>query len=187
MERLVWGDRRTRLCSLARGEVLEVAAGTGLNFAYYPSRIRLTAVELSPAMLAVARERARDLGLAVDLRLGDAQALEFPDASFDTVVCALALCTIPDDRRALAETWRVLRPDGRLLLLEHVRSPRHGVRFVEGLLDPLAVRFMGDHLLRDPLDHLHSLGFLVERVERAKLGLLEWVVARKPADAACSA
>jgi ubiquinone/menaquinone biosynthesis C-methylase UbiE len=181
MERLVWGDRRSRVCALATGDVLELAVGTGLNFPYYPKDIRLTGVELSPGMLAIARARAARLGLAADLRLGDVQALEFPDERFDTVVCTLSLCTIPDAQRALAEARRVLRPGGRLLLLEHVRSPRPIVRFVEQLLDPLAVRFMGDHLLRDPLDHLGALGFTVERVDRAKRGLLEWVVARKPA------
>jgi ubiquinone/menaquinone biosynthesis C-methylase UbiE len=183
MERLFWGERRSRGCSLASGDVLELAVGTGLNFPSYPKDIRLSGVELSPAMLAIARTRADALGPAADLRLGDVQALEFPDARFDTVVCTLSLCTIPDDRQALAEAFRVLRPGGRLLLLEHVRSPQPIVRFIERLLEPLALRFAGDHLVRDPLDHIAALGFTVERVERAKLGILEWVVGRKPADA----
>jgi ubiquinone/menaquinone biosynthesis C-methylase UbiE len=74
------------------------------------------------------------------LLLGDAQALEFPDASFDTVVITLALCTIPDDRAAVREARRVLRAGGRLILLEHVRSPVTPVRAVQRLLDPVMVR-----------------------------------------------
>ena len=73
-------------------------------------------------MLDIARRRAGELGRPVELRLGDAQALEFEDATFDTVVCTLSLCTIPDDRAAVAEVRRVLRPGGRFVLLEHVRS-----------------------------------------------------------------
>lgn len=100
--------------------------------------------------------------------------------SFDTVVITLALCTIPDDRRAVAEVSRVLKPGGHLLLLEHVRSPSLPVRLGQRLLNPLAVRFEADHLLRDPLDYVGSEGFAVERVERSKWGIVERVIARKP-------
>jgi ubiquinone/menaquinone biosynthesis C-methylase UbiE len=115
-----------------------------------------------------------------DLRLGDAQALEFPDERFDTVVITLALCTIPDHRQAVREAHRVLRRGGRLLLLEHVRSPKLPVRAVQRLLDPLAVRFAADHLVREPLDHLNAAGFELERVERSKWGIVERVIAHKP-------
>src|SRR6266704_1268569 len=77
---------------------------------FYPVDIRLTGVEFSPAMLELARQRADTLGRHVDLRLGDAHELDLPEASFDTVVCTLSLCGIADDRRALAEMQRVLRP-----------------------------------------------------------------------------
>jgi ubiquinone/menaquinone biosynthesis C-methylase UbiE len=179
-ERLLFAGGREWVCSRTEGDVLEVAAGTGRNLPLYPAGIRLTTVELSPEMLEFARRRAQDLGKEVDLRLGDAQALDFSDASFDTVVITLGLCTIPDDREAVREAHRVLRPGGRLLLLEHVRSPRLPVRAVQRLLDPLAVRFAADHLVREPLDHLDAEGFEVERVERSKWGIVERVIARKP-------
>ncbi|HET8626626.1 MAG TPA: methyltransferase domain-containing protein [Thermomicrobiales bacterium] len=178
-ERLLFGDGRRWVCAQARGDVLEVAVGTGLNLPYYPPDARLTGVELSPAMLALARGRAAALGRDADLRLGDAQALDFPDESFDTVVAMLALSTIPDSRRAVAEAWRVLRPGGRLLLLDHVRSPNRAVRAVQRALDPLSVSRYAHHLLRDPLDDILATGFTVERLERAKLGLVERLVARK--------
>jgi ubiquinone/menaquinone biosynthesis C-methylase UbiE len=82
-------------------------------------------------MLEIARRRARELGREADLRVGDAQALDFPDDRFDSVVCTLSLCTIPDDRAAVAEVRRVLRPGGRFLLLEHVRSPGLPIRVAE--------------------------------------------------------
>ena len=97
--------------------------GTGRNLAFYPRDVKLTGVELSEAMLRIARQRARDVGRSGDLRPGDAQALEFPDASFDTVTCTISLCSIPDDRAAVREVARVLRPGGRFVFMEHVRSP----------------------------------------------------------------
>ena len=178
-EKLFMGDGRRWVCSQARGDVLEIAIGTGRNMPFYPQEVRLTGVDLSPAMLAVARQRAQKLGRAVDLRVGNAEALDFPDASFDTVVCTLSLCTIPDDRQAMAEAVRVLRSAGRLLLLEHVRSPIAAVRTLQRLLEPLFVRFWADHLLRDPLDYLASEGLELERVERSAWGIVERLSVRK--------
>ncbi|MDP8952916.1 MAG: class I SAM-dependent methyltransferase [Actinomycetota bacterium] len=179
-ERLFFGGGREWVCSRARGEVLEIAVGTGRNLPFYPEGVRLTGIELSPQMLAIARRRARELNAGPELRIGDAQDLPFPDASFDTVVATLALCTIPNDRRAVAEAARVLRPGGRLLLLEHVRSPLLPVRLAQTVLDPLFVLLDGDHLLREPLCHVEAEGLLVERLERSKLGIVERLAARKP-------
>jgi ubiquinone/menaquinone biosynthesis C-methylase UbiE len=179
-ERVLFGEGRRWTCSQAAGEVLEIAVGTGRNLPFYDAGVRLTGIELSPAMLDIARARARGLGRDVDLRIGDAQALEFPDESFDTVVCTLSLCTIPDDRAAVAEVKRVLRPQGRFLLLEHVRSPVAPIRLGQRALDPIFVRLQADHLMREPLEHLRAEGFDVERLERSKLGIVERAVARKP-------
>jgi len=182
-ERLLFAGGREWVCSQAEGEVLEIAVGTGRNLPHYPEGVGLTGIELSPAMLEIARARARELGRDADLRVGDAQALDFPDECFDTVVCTLSLCTIPEDRAAVAEARRVLRPGGEFLLLEHVRSPVLPVRVGQRLLDPLFVRFEADHLLREPLDQLRAEGFEIERLERSKLGIVERVAARKPVEA----
>lgn len=178
-EWLLFRGGREWVCSQARGSVLEIAIGTGRNLSFYSREVDLTGVDISPEMLERARQRADRLGRRVELRVGDAQALGFPDATFDSVVSTLALCSIPDDRRAVAVAHRVLRPGGRLLLLEHVRSPLAPVRAVQRLLDPLAERFQGDHLVREPLDRLRAQGFEVERLERSKLGIVERVAARK--------
>ncbi|HEY8507757.1 MAG TPA: class I SAM-dependent methyltransferase [Steroidobacteraceae bacterium] len=179
-ERLFFIDGRVWATAQAAGNVLEIAIGTARNLPHYRSEVRLTGVDISPAMLAIAQERAQALGREIDLRVGDAQDLEFPTERFDSVVGTLALCTIPDDRRALAEAWRVLRPGGRLVLLEHVRSPQTVVRLLQKVLEPLAIRYAGDHLLRDPLDHLANLGFSIEYCARSRAGIVERVVARKP-------
>lgn len=179
MERWLLEDGRRWACGQARGDVLEVAIGTGRNLPFYPAGARLTGIDLSPAMLAKARERATALGRAVILLVGDAQALDVRDETFDTVVMTLALCTIPDDEKALAEARRVLRPGGRLILLDHVRSPLRPVRAVQRLLDPLLVRWKGDHLMREPMEALPKEGFSIWHCERRKWGLIERVVVVK--------
>jgi ubiquinone/menaquinone biosynthesis C-methylase UbiE len=179
-ERVLFAGGRDWVCSQAEGKVLELAAGTGRNLEHYPQGVEITAVELSPEMITIGRKRAEALGREADLQIGDVQDLDFEDESFDTVVCTLGLCTIPDPRKAVSEAHRVLRPGGKLILLEHVRSPSLPVSTIERVLDPLSVRFQADHLMREPLDYLRAEGFEVERLERSKWGIVERVLARRP-------
>jgi ubiquinone/menaquinone biosynthesis C-methylase UbiE len=179
MERLQFAGGREWVCEQASGDVLEVAVGTGRNFAHYPADARLTGIDLSPAMLEIARTRARDLGVEVELREGDAQALPFPDASFDTVVCTLGLCGVPDERAAIAEAHRVLRPGGKLLLLDHIGSHHSLIRLGQRLLEKVTVRMLGDYQTRRPLPLLDAAGFDVTQSERRKLGTVERVAAVK--------
>ena len=171
---------RARLCARAEGRVLEVAVGTGLNLPHYPKGTGLTGVVLSPDMLARARVRAADLGIEATFREASATRLPFPDHSFDTVVCALALCCIPDDRAAVEEMRRVLVPGGALLLIDHVISHKFPVRMVQRALEPLMVRFADDHQLRRPLRLVTDAGFTVVERERYSLGVIERIVALKP-------
>jgi ubiquinone/menaquinone biosynthesis C-methylase UbiE len=180
-ERRLFADGRHWVCSQATGDVLEVAIGTGRNLPYYPDGIRLTGIEFSPAMLELARRQADQLGRKVDLRLGDAQALDLPDAGFDTVVCTFSLCAIPDERRGLAEMKRVLRAGGRLLL-DHVAGTSQGVRAVQWLLEQVTRPLNEEHPLRRPLLQVQAEGFQIERAERFKLGIVERLAARKPAE-----
>lgn len=179
-ERIWFGDGRRWACGQATGRVLEVAVGTGRNLPFYPPDVQLTGVELSPNMLARARARARAMASPVDLQLGDAQHLPFPDAGFDTVVATLALCSIPDDEAAVTEMARVLRPGGRLVLLDHVASPHRGIRAVQRLLDPVLVRLEGDHLLREPAAAVRAAGLVVEELARSRRGVVLRLAARKP-------
>lgn len=178
-DRKMLGNGRERLCSHASGQTFEIAVGTGLNLAFYSPDVELTGVDQSPGMLAVADRRARALGHEVDLRLGDAQALEFSNDRFDTVVATLFLSTVPDDRQSAAEAWRVLKPGGQLLMLDHVRSPVRPVRWAERLVGLPMARFAGVDLLRDPLDYLGEIGFGIERCDRSRWGIIEALVARK--------
>jgi ubiquinone/menaquinone biosynthesis C-methylase UbiE len=178
-DRHVFGDSRPWVCGRAVGEVLEVAVGTGRNLAFYPDGVRLTGIDWSPAMLGIAREHAARLGRDADLRQGDAQALDFPDSSFDTVLCALGLCAIPDDRRAVTEMARVLRPGGRLLLLDHVVASSPALRAGQWLYERFTIPLAGEHFRRRPLTHVRDLGLKIEETERLKFGIVERVCARK--------
>jgi SAM-dependent methyltransferase len=129
-------------------------------------------------MLAIARRQAAELGRDIELREGDAQALPYGDACFDTVVCTLSLCTIPDHGRAIAEMARVLRPAGRLLLLDHIGSRWWPVWGVLKLMELFSAR-NGEYLTRRPLPMLAPAGLTVTESQQLKLGTVERVCAIK--------
>jgi ubiquinone/menaquinone biosynthesis C-methylase UbiE len=182
-EKIQFGGGRQWLGRRAQGRVLEVAIGTGLSLAYYPAEVTITGIELSPAMLAIARKRAADLGRDVDLYQGDAQQLPFADASFDTVVCALSLCTIPDSRAAIRQMKRVLVPGGRLLLLDHIGSTWPPIYAAQWLLEQITIRAAGEHFTRRQLPLVQAAEFEIVEVQRLKAGTVERVFARKPVTA----
>jgi ubiquinone/menaquinone biosynthesis C-methylase UbiE len=165
--------------SHTRGDVLEIGIGTGRNLPFYTTETRLVGIDLSAAMLAVARDRAVRLGRAADLREGQTESLSFAVDSFDAVVCTLVLCCVPNPQRAMAEFARVLKPGGKLVMLEHVRSPVWGVRILQHVLEPISLQFQADDMLRDPLDYLPPTGLQIEYVERSKWGIIERLIARK--------
>jgi ubiquinone/menaquinone biosynthesis C-methylase UbiE len=179
----LFGDSRFWACGQAGGNVLEVAVGTGLNLAAYPDNITLTGIDWSDAMLDIARRRAAQLGRTATLQQADAHQLPFDDASFDTVICTFGLCAIPDHTRAVAEMARVLRPGGRLILVDHIESSSPVARTVQRFLEVFTVPLGGEHFLRRPLNQVQAAGFDIEQAQRFKLGLVERLVARKPATA----
>ncbi|OKI62334.1 class I SAM-dependent methyltransferase [Micromonospora sp. CB01531] len=180
LERIQFGGGREWLGARARGRVLEVAIGTGRNLPHYPADATLTGIELSPAMLGIARQRAADLGRSVDLHEGDAERLPFDDASFDTVVCALSLCAIPHPVKAIGEMKRVLVPGGRLLLLDHIGSTWPPIYAAQWLLERVTIRAAGEHFTRRQLPLVRAAGFEIVETERLKAGTVERVHAVKP-------
>jgi ubiquinone/menaquinone biosynthesis C-methylase UbiE len=180
-EKIWFGGGREWLGERAHGRVLEVAIGTGRNLPHYRAETAVTGIELSPAMLTIARNRAAALGREVDLGGGDAEHLSFGDASFDTVVCALSLCTIPSPAAAIGEMKRVLVPGGRLLLLDHIGSTWPPVYAVQWLLERLTIRAAGEHFTRRQLPLVRAAGFEVVEAERLKAGTVERIHAVKPA------
>jgi ubiquinone/menaquinone biosynthesis C-methylase UbiE len=154
---------RAALLGDLAGEILEIGAGTGLMFPHYPSGVRLTAIEPDPEFLALAAERARRAAVPIDTRPGVGERLQFPDASFDGVVIGSVLCSVRSVEQTLAEVKRVLRPAGKLRLIEHVRSERPVAGALQKAFNPLwkAINQQGCNMDRDPRQALRDLGFRV--------------------------
>jgi SAM-dependent methyltransferase len=161
------GDHRRRLVEQATGEVLEMGAGTGRNLPLYRNANRVVALEPGPGMRARATQAARAAPVTVQVVDGTAEALPFPDASFDTVVASLVLCTVPDPARALTETRRVLSPGGTLRFYQHVRAddPRLA-RWQDRLERPWGWLAAGCHPNRDVVAAIAAAGFRVLELDR---------------------
>ena len=145
------------------GETLEIAAGTGIDFQYYRPGVTVTATEPDVNMLQRSRVRAERAAATILLVGADAQALPFRAGSFDTCVVALGLCTIPSPRSALAEVHRVLRPDGKVRLVEHVRVARPVIGWLQDVLTPVWRRLArGCRLNEHSVETVRSAGFQID-------------------------
>jgi ubiquinone/menaquinone biosynthesis C-methylase UbiE len=169
---------RQRLLHRASGEVLEVACGTGANFPYYPNECENTAIDLSLAMVDIARERAEKVKLDIDFQIMDAEDLAFPDESFDTVVSSLSVCTFPDPVTALKEMQRVCKEDGQILLLEHGRSDNWLVGRFQDIREDAHAQQLGCHWNREPLELVERAGLKPISTKRSFLGVFHEIVAR---------
>ena len=169
---------RERLWQQVKGpNVLEVGVGTGKNFPYYPEGARITAIDFSPKMLERARRKAEREGVQVDLRLMDVQHLEFPDDSFDSAVTSFVFCSVPDPIQGLRELRRVTKPEGRILLLEHVR-PGGLAGTLADLLNPIVVRLSGANINRCTEENVRRAGLRIERVDPLWRDIVKLIVAR---------
>jgi SAM-dependent methyltransferase len=163
-------EGRRKLVAPAAGRVLEIGGGTGFNLPYYGAGVsELVVTDPLDGMLRRVRLRAARVGRAVETRTASAEGLPFDDESFDTVVGSLVLCSVDDQERALAEIRRVLRPGGRYLFLEHVRSDDPKLARRQDLLERVwGVVLFGCHPNRPTLERIEST-FAVEEVERGEL------------------
>lgn len=178
-ERAMLGDGRAWAGSLATGRVLEVAIGTGRNLPHYRPGTDLTGVDLSFRMLCHARSRAARFQGTVTLIEADAQALPFPAAAFDTALCTLGLSSIPSDAAAVAEMNRVLRRDGRLVLLGHVASRHRFLRAAQHVIERVAASRAADHQTRRVAPLVSAAGFTVTSLAYSRGGIIERLVATK--------
>jgi len=155
--------------------VLEVGVGTGKNMRWYPAGVSVVAVDFSPKMLARGTRRARRHHIDVQLALMDAQALALADASFDIVVTTCVFCSVPDPVLGLEEVRRVLRPEGRVLMLEHVRSRLPVLGRIMDWLNPVSVRLQGVNINRDTVANVAQAGFAVRRADNLLLDVFKLI------------
>lgn len=169
---------RRHLLSHARGRVLEVAVGTGRNLRHYPPGCELHAIDFSAPMLHHARHRARRLRRAVRLGVMDAECLALPAAAYDTVVCTLATCTFPHPAQALGEMRRVVKPDGRVLLLEHGYSDRAWLRRLQDRRAERQFQWLGCRWDIEPHRIAAEAGLVPEWHRRTFFGVIHSLVLR---------
>ncbi len=178
LNRLVTGRHRRRLFGKARGRVLDVACGLGLNLRYLPEAVDYVGVDLSPEMLARARERFAGRDPTPAFRRMDAANLAFEDDAFDTVISSLSTCTFPDPDAVLREMGRVCRPDGRILLLEHGRSSVEPLARFQDWRAEAHYEKHGCRWNQDPLEVVGRAGLAVREHRTSLLGILTAVEAR---------
>ncbi len=164
-----------------QGRILEVGIGTGKNISLHPRTAEVIGIDLSPRMLARAQQRKAALAARTNLVLGDAQALDLADASVDAAVATFVFCSVPDPVLGLRELRRVLRPGGRVYLLEHMRATNDILGTLMDLVNPLVVKTLGFNINRRTLANVEHAGFVIEQVQDVGLGgIFKRIVARSP-------
>lgn len=179
IERLFLNKYRERLVSQARGKTLEIAVGTGVNLPYYDEGCDITGIDISEGMLAEAKKVSQTIDAPVTLVEMDAEKLSFDNDAFDTVLTTLSLCTIIEPESALVEMKRVLKPDGVLLLIEHVVCENSILHKIQDILTPYFRNHLGCNLNRDTVGLIEKAGFKLNRIESRLWGIFKIIQASK--------
>ena len=175
---------REKIWQFAYGpRVLEVGVGTGKNIEFWPRDAQVAAVDLTPGMLEIACQRVRQSGRRGDhLFLADIQHLELPSRIFNTVVATFVFCSVPNPIQGLREIGRMVRPDGHILLLEHVRIDRPIIGPLMDMLAPLIARCNGASINRRTVENVRAAGLRVDQVlDLDKMGMFKLIMARPKA------
>lgn len=171
---------RGEVISKAEGRILEVGIGTGKNLSLYPVSANLTGIDFSPGMLEIAQDKAAQIGLK-NTRLieMDIEEINFPDESFDTIVSTFVFCTVPHPDKGLHELYRVLKPGGKALFLEHMRSDSKWLNALLWIMDKISTPLLGTSMLRETQKGIKKAGFTILSSEYKFFDILRLIVAEK--------
>jgi len=180
MEGLFFKNWRKRLWAKVEGyHLLEVGVGTGKNFDFYPADTRITAIDFSQEMLRQAAHKKARKAVAVELDLMDVQSLCFADNSFDTVIGSFVFCSVPLPLKGLKELYRVCKPGGQVLLLEHVLSSKPVIAKIMNFINPAIVALVGANINRNTVKNIKACGFASVRVDERSGDIIKLIEARK--------
>ncbi|UZQ48920.1 class I SAM-dependent methyltransferase [Clostridium kluyveri] len=159
MEMMSLKEWRINLMKELKRKVLEVGVGTGKNIEYYPDNIDITAIDFSEKMLGKAREKAQKYNKQVTLLQMDAQDMDFQDNTFDMVFTTCVYCSVPDPIKGLKEMRRVCKPNGKIIMIEHVRSEKKILGLIMDILNPIVVNTYGANINRKTVQNVYNAGF----------------------------
>lgn len=180
IEGLVLKNWRERLWEKVDGyHILEIGVGTGKNFDYYPTTARITAIDFSKQMLKQAEIKQQRKNTPVELMTMDVQSLCFADNSFDTVIGSFVFCSVPSAIKGLKEAYRVCRPGGQILLLEHVVSARPLLAKTMDLFNPVVLRLVGANINRDTVKTVKACAFTSVHIDERSGDMIKLIEARK--------
>ncbi len=178
MTRAIPNETHKRAFSLVSGNILEVGVGTGANFPYYPAGSTVTAIDFSPGMLARAREKVSKAPVPVTLLEMDVEHMAFSDATFDCVIATCVFCSVPNPVAGLKEIRRVCKPNGRIVLLEHMRSENPVLGWLMDRFNFISLYLVGANINRRTMDNIKTAGMQIETVENLFSDILKLIVAR---------
>src|SRR5699024_8031676 len=163
MDHMIRDPWRKDLLENLRGNILEVGVGTGANLRYYPANVHVTGIDFSPKMLVKAYEKVNKAEAKVVLREMDAQHMDFPNNTFDAVVSTCVFCSVPNPVKGFQEIRRVVKPEGKIVMLEHMRSENGLAGKMLDLINPLTVRIVGANVNRKTITNIEKAGFKIEQ------------------------
>lgn len=163
MDHMIRDSWRKNLLANLQGNILEVGVGTGANLRHYSTNVHVTGIDFSPKMLARAYEQVDKVKAKVVLKEMDIQHMDFPDNTFDAVVSTCVFCSVPDPVKGFQEIRRVVKPDGKIVMLEHMRSENGLAGKMLDLINPLTVRIVGANVNRKTIKNIEKAGLKIEQ------------------------
>lgn len=178
MDKMIPVSLRKLAITQATGKVLEVGVGTGQNLPFYQGDCEVTGIDFSPAMLSKAKLKIEKANVPIDLLEMDAQAMTFADNTFDSVVATCVFCSVPDPVKGLQEIRRVCKKDGKIILLEHVRSEHPILGWMMDIMNPLSLYLVGSNINRDTVKNVIDAGIHLEDVQNLRGNIVKLIIAR---------
>ncbi len=180
IEKFKFSHLREKIDTVIEGKVLEVGIGTGKNIPYYPEGITVTGIDFSKGMIEKAQKRINKLSLQnVSLFEMDIEHMQFSDESFDTVLSTFVFCTVPNPIRGLKEVYRVLKPGGKAVFIEHMKSGKAVLNIPLYVMNVFTTALLGTSTIRETQNNIEKTGFKVERVQNVGFDIIRFIVAEK--------